>query len=334
VRRVITTALATAAVLLLLLLAGVAALVTTETGLQLVWPRLLALAGPTLSVESVSGRLAGPLRLHGVRYQTDSDTLSADELLLEWQPLALPGGTLQLRQLAGRGVHYRHAGAAPAGDEKPLALPEQIRLPLAIVLQDLRVEEASVALGAGAQAIPIEVLRLAARVEGSRLSVERLELVAPDLQLQGGVTLEAAGAYPVRGEITASAVVPDYAPVEAALHIDGSLAQLGLRLELQPPYAARAELQLERLFDVPQIRATLQLQGTELAAPPCNFRAPSLPPSTPPGRRCGSMRTCVPTGRPIGCSLQRTPVVTASRPARCRPGWPGLCNPMSWCWSR
>lgn len=265
-RRVITTALAFAAVLLLLLLVAVAALVTTETGLQLVWPRLVALAGPALSVESVSGRLAGPLRLQGLRYQTDSDTLSADEVLLEWQPRALPGGTLQVRQLAGRGVHYRHAGEAPAGDGTPPVLPEQIRLPLAIVLQELRVEAASVALGADAQAIPIEVLRLAARIEGSRLSVERLELIAPDLQLQGGVTLEAAGAYPVKGEITASAVVPDYAPVVAALHIDGSLARLGLRLELQPPYAARAGLQLERLFDVPQIRATLQLQDTELAA--------------------------------------------------------------------
>ena len=154
-RRVIATALATAAVLLLLLLVAVAALVTTETGLQLLWPRLLALAGPALSVESVSGRLAGPLRLQGLRYQTDSDTLSADELLLEWQPLALSGGTLQLRRLAGRGVHYRHAGATPAGDGTPLALPEQIRLPLAIVPQELRVEAASVALGADAQAIPI-----------------------------------------------------------------------------------------------------------------------------------------------------------------------------------
>jgi translocation and assembly module TamB len=265
VRRLVTTITA-AVVVLLLLLVAVTALVTTETGLQLAWPRLAALAGPALSVESVSGRLAGPLRLQGVRYQTDSDTLAADEVLLDWDPLALPGGTLQVRKLAGRGVHYRHTGEAPAGRGTPVVLPEHIRLPLAIALQDLLLEDASVAFGSDAQPFRVEVLRLALQADGSRLSVERLELVSPDMQLQGGVTLDATGVYPVQGGISVSAALPDYAPIVADLGIDGSLRQLELSLEVQPPYAASAGLQLGNLFDVVQISGSLQLQATELAA--------------------------------------------------------------------
>ena len=130
--------------LLVLLLGGVAFLLSTETGLQLLWPRLAALAGPALTVESVSGRLGGALHLHGVDYRTDSDTLRADELWLDWNPRALLRGTLKIKRLGGRGVHYRHTPGAPAADETPLALPETIRLPVRIVLEELRVESASV----------------------------------------------------------------------------------------------------------------------------------------------------------------------------------------------
>lgn len=265
-RRAVTRILSAVALLLILLLLAAAALVSTGTGLQLLWSGLSAHTAPALSVDTVEGRLAGSLRLQGVRYRTDQVHFSADELRLEWRPLALLRGTLHVREIAARGVYYRTVGQAPATDEPPAVLPERIELPLAIVLEALSVDEASLALDAEAEALPVDSLRLALRFTDSRLELERLELRAPDLGLDATVTLETAGAYPVTGELTASAGIPDYASLEASARIEGTLQQLGVRLELAPPYAATAELQLTQPFDAPQLRGNVRLQATDLAA--------------------------------------------------------------------
>ena len=93
-RKTLTGVLIGTVLLMLLLLGCAGLLLGTEAGLQFAWPHLVRLAGPALSVESVSGRLSGPLHLQGVGYRTDRDLVRAGELRLDWDPLALAGGVI------------------------------------------------------------------------------------------------------------------------------------------------------------------------------------------------------------------------------------------------
>ncbi len=124
--------------LLLLLLAG--GLLTTEAGLQGSLQFLEQASGGQVRVLGARGRWLGPLQIDRLEIAGGTDLLSSastrpstaiviERLDLMWQPLALLEGQLALSRL--------HLGRLrlPQGDDEPLQLPDDLRLPLGLRLR-------------------------------------------------------------------------------------------------------------------------------------------------------------------------------------------------------
>jgi translocation and assembly module TamB len=135
--------LAVVCLLPLLLLAALG----SEAGLRAALAAAQSLSGGAVQVATLDGSLAsGNLRLRGVLARTALSEYQLDELALRWRPAALWRGRLDIDALE-LGV-LRLRSLAP--DPTPPSLPADLRLPLALHIEHLRLarlEVGSVALG-------------------------------------------------------------------------------------------------------------------------------------------------------------------------------------------
>jgi len=250
-------------VLLVLLLAALGWLVGTEAGLRLVWQQAVRLSAPALSATSVEGRLIGEITVSELRYETDQLVFAAQSLRLDWAPAALLDGLVRVRALAAEGVRYEQR---VAGSDEPLVLPEQIRLPLAIELQDLSIQDLVFIGAPQAEPLSFDVIALAGSYRDSRLEITRLDLRRPDIELAATAVLQTRAEYPLTGDLHWQAMLPDYAPLTAHTRLSGSLQTLQVEQTLAAPYALQAGLTLNAPLTALQLDGSVTLQGSDLAA--------------------------------------------------------------------
>ncbi|SFD00669.1 autotransporter secretion inner membrane protein TamB [Thiohalospira halophila DSM 15071] len=124
------------------------------------------ITGGRLTVEEAEGRLAGPLRLEGVRWEDEAVTAGATGLDLDWRPLDLLVGRVRIHRLHVEDltVTVRGGEPGPTTETPGGALPELPGLPFALELTGTRVAANRLPGLEG----PLH-LRLAARAGGSRL---------------------------------------------------------------------------------------------------------------------------------------------------------------------
>jgi autotransporter translocation and assembly factor TamB len=249
--------------LLVLVLAALGWLAGTEAGLRLLWQQAVRLSEPALSAAAIEGRLAGSIRLADVRYETGQLVFAARSLRFDWSPAALLDGELRIGVLTAEGVRYEQRGA---GSDEPVELPERISLPIAIVVQDLSVRDLVVVNSPQAEPLSIDAIALAGSYRGKRLEITRLDLRRPDLELAATAALQTEADYPLTGDISWKATLPDYAPLTAHTRLSGSLHTLQVEQTLAAPYALQASLTLGALLADLQLDGTLTLQDSELAA--------------------------------------------------------------------
>ncbi|HRD49357.1 MAG TPA: translocation/assembly module TamB domain-containing protein [Candidatus Contendobacter sp.] len=226
------------ALLLTLLAAGFA--ISTETGLR----GLLALAERAapgqLSVGAVSGRLLGPLRVENLRYQDGPLQLALADAEIDWQPNDLLSGKLNVTRLHFNGLDVQ----LPPGDStpstpKPLVLPD-IRLPLAVNVSDLQGRAIRIQLPAAAP-IQFDAINFKARTEADGLSIETLEIRAPQGAIGLSGRLNPVGAYPVQITLDWRLLTPNHGAFSGRGEITGELRD---RLQLTHNITGAATLEL------------------------------------------------------------------------------------------
>ncbi len=117
--------------MLLLVLAPVW-LATTRAGLVTLAQVAERLSGGRLAVEVEGGSLLASPRFAELRY-TDADTrLRVREFALDWDPLALAHGELNVRSLSAASV-----AVSSRSSDAPLQAPQSLALPIALRIERL-----------------------------------------------------------------------------------------------------------------------------------------------------------------------------------------------------
>jgi translocation and assembly module TamB len=181
-------------------------------------------------------------------------------------------GTLTLARLRLERLDVAAAQAESAAEKasaattrrRPIVLPT-VDLPLDLVVQNLLLD--TVHLRIGGRQLFLRRLALSATLRGTRLDLERLQLVAQplEIELSGSVTL--AGDYPLSMRLSARAPLPDMpAPLRLQAALEGSGERLAVTADLQAPVAARAEATLRPLADGMPFELAARWQ--QIALPP------------------------------------------------------------------
>jgi len=251
--------------LLTFALAGMlAAVLGTGPGLRATLALADRAAPGAVVTQSVTGSLAGPLEIRGLAVL--GDLVRIERVAFDWHPAALREGRLHVALLEVEGVRVVPPAAQPAPEPAPgsVALPAlpEIRLPIAIAIDRLRIADVTVVQDG---VPPLEELLLRGRADGSTATLDALRVRAP------GVAVDASGAIGLAADAqTDLALAWSFAPAEGdALagegRIAGSRAALRVEHTLRGPVEAQLDATLEGR-DLRLDRLHVLRSGTALAA--------------------------------------------------------------------
>ncbi|MDZ7750709.1 MAG: translocation/assembly module TamB domain-containing protein [Gammaproteobacteria bacterium] len=247
------------AVVVAILLPFVAAawLVTSETGSHWLLRAAARLAGDhgiEVTFERVEGTLASDLQWHRLGIDAPGLELTVDRLGLAWRPLALLEGRLHITALSATGIRYHlEPGGEPAPPAAPPTLPD-IALPLAIQVDELRVEDLHIA---GEPSRRLELLTLTARLDPEGLTLRDIEIRGEGATVTGELGLATKAPHTLDGGLTATVPIPEAGLLAARLDIAGPALQPILTLRTTAPVEAGVEARLDLTEAEPRFALTL-----------------------------------------------------------------------------
>ncbi|HEX6137131.1 MAG TPA: translocation/assembly module TamB domain-containing protein [Casimicrobiaceae bacterium] len=106
----------------------------SERGLPFVVARIVAQTGGRISVEEPSGSVAGTMRFRRITWHGADATVTADDVVVEWNP-----GALWSRRLSIRGLGARHVDIELKPSSGATQPPTDLQLPLAVDIERLAV---------------------------------------------------------------------------------------------------------------------------------------------------------------------------------------------------
>lgn len=191
-----------AALLLAALLSGLGWLLFTAGGLSWAIDAAERASAGQLRIEGAQGRLLGPISAQTLSIDTGKDRYTARDLRLDWRPLALLSGRLEIGTLSAARVELQVApGTTPA------TLPENLALPLAVRLDALEIGVLELRESPTAEARTLAWnIRAALSSDGQRHRLDSLHLDfdAGNLAAKGTLAAEAPFALQAEAELVTS----------------------------------------------------------------------------------------------------------------------------------
>ncbi|HBH60200.1 MAG TPA: hypothetical protein DDX85_00340, partial [Nitrospiraceae bacterium] len=163
--------------MLLLCTIGGVYLTSTEQGLAWIIAQVQDIVPGQLSITHISGSLSGPLRLTGLNYRSDELAVSVDSMSIDWRPLDLLFLHLHLTDLNASGIRVETGAGTEPAQESP-GLPE-IRLPLAVQVDNLLVRDISIVPSAGSSPLIIKEVMLNADISKDAARIESFSVLTP-----------------------------------------------------------------------------------------------------------------------------------------------------------
>jgi translocation and assembly module TamB len=214
-----------------------------------------------LQVETMAGRLAGPLELQGLSYrQDDGLVFRSERIYLDWQPIELLGMHLQISALSLTETALQLPAGESANAEVGSEPFQGVNLPLALTLSRFISEGFELVQREGDEPLRIETLNLSANTKGDRLLITQFdgEAISTQLSLQGFVELDERLAINIDLSWVHSLEAGPSLAGEGRLQ--GDLQHLELTQQLAHPVKGELRGQLSDLQGTPLWRAELQLQ--------------------------------------------------------------------------
>lgn len=229
----------------LIVLAGAAFLGLTESGFRQLAGIAVEVSGGALAIDGVQGRLAGKWRLDGLRVQAPAADLRCENVVGQWQPLALLQGTVRMVTVHAEGVDVRIKEEAQ-GDFS-LVLPE-ILLPVGVVLDTLALKDVFIHGIAGVELPRFERISLSLAAAKDSVLLKGVEVISSgnSLHLQGSLVLADKWPLDLRGSWRLDE--KDAGPWAADFVIRGVLTDLLAQVDLQSPVKTRVYLSCSDIF--------------------------------------------------------------------------------------
>ena len=231
-----------------LLLCVMLSILGTESGLRFALWQANIWAPDTLTVESVDGKLTGPLDINGLSLTTSAQQLNIDTIAFRWTPSALFKRQLIIDKLAVDGIVVKVGEPSePVEDEPtdPFTLPERLALPASVSLQDIALTNIQIYTSADAESVLIDEVAIDLQYQRESDGLNTNVLMQSEL-LSAELTLNAVARdeYPIDGQINWSANVPELARVDGNTSLSGTINELTIIQSVAKPYAVEANVVL------------------------------------------------------------------------------------------
>jgi translocation and assembly module TamB len=252
----------------LLVLAAGALLVASRSDRLLAWglEQVEAASGGRIRFEDVSGDFAGTPTIGRVRYADESVVVEVRNARLDWTPLLLALGRLEIASLSADEIDVT---VIPS--ETPSTLPTSLALPLVVNVG--KVEVPRVVVRNGDTVTTFEDVRLTYAGDGTQHRVSHLSGRVLGTSLAGEARLGATPPFEILGSLAATRPPPPF-PVQVDAKLGGTLEAIAIDASVQgePFSAAKVSATIAPFADRWLEGAKARVEGLDLAR-----LAPALP---------------------------------------------------------
>lgn len=232
----------------------------SERGLPFIVARIVAQSGGRITVDEPSGSVAGTMRFRRITWRGDDATVTADDVVVDWNPTALWS-----KRVAIRGLGAQHVDIAVKPSTGPAQPPTNLQLPIAIDIDHLAVAELD--WHTGPRSGHISGLEFAYSGDDRAHRIRDLRLVSPDLgKLEGN--LEVGAREPLTIAATAAITGDEVlAGARVTAQLGGTAAQISIAANGTLHDAALTLRAIATPFaEAPFASATAELTGVDAAA--------------------------------------------------------------------
>ena len=236
----------------------------SESGLQWVYRQVQPQLPGTLSLDSISGRLAGLVRLEGVAYEDQDQIIKVQKVEVNWNPWALIKAEIDVSSLILESLEVSLNASQDVTDpEKTDATGPRIQFPLALRLRKAEVN--GIMFKRGDVAYKLDQVGLSARLGSERLEISRIDVKSPDgaISFKGHVDTSSNLAHDIT--MTWQTSLPTAPKVSGRGRVTGDLAATLLTQEVLGPLAFNLSLELRNPLDRPTWQATIDASSFDTA---------------------------------------------------------------------
>lgn len=251
-----TAALAGAAVL------GVLALVAwlaSPAALRFAMDEIAARSGGALRLEGAQGSLLSTLMVRSLAYRDGGLSVVAEDVTLDWSPVALASRTLRVRSLGAQRITI-----TTAGDSGPTSLPSTLALPLIVAVDRAAVGELT--LVSGDRKNVLRRVALGYRGDATAHTIRDASVTTDAGRVSGALTLAATTPFATSGTIELEGS-ERWRELKARVDVAGRLDALDVALSATA-FGAKASgsAQLTPLAPQTLPGASLAVEALDLAA--------------------------------------------------------------------
>lgn len=256
------TGIAVTVALLVSIVGGVAALLSSESGLGWLVQRAIAYAPGELSVRAAHGRLRGPILLEGIVYRTRDAEFKLERAELDWNPWLLLKNEFHITRLMLTQPDY--VVVQPAAAPAEIKLPDVV-LPVNVVIEQLQIEALQVRGKPEQPPLVIDSVMLQADISGSMVEVGHLEVESALFSVQAGGRVQMWGDYPLNLDTRWSMRPPDKASMEGQGRIRGDLKkQITVQQELTAPVNVKIQANISDALKIPRWELNASAQALDI----------------------------------------------------------------------
>lgn len=193
-------------------------LVTTQSGLIWVYQQAENHLPSGLSTSTIEGRLIGPVSISDLDYRFEQGFLKADQVTLDWSPLTLLGGSVDIQGFNVKALEIQ----LPPGEQtaRTVSLPN-IRLPWRVTLDQAVVE--NLTLNRGSEQYRVPKITLKGSALTGKVTVETLAIEGENFGLKLSGTLRPEKDYRHDLSVAWQASLPSAATIQGKGRVTGNL---------------------------------------------------------------------------------------------------------------
>jgi len=216
----------------------------TESGLHWAYQYAEPYLPGQLKMNKLEGQLIGPITVKGLEYEQDGTLIKANQIILEWLPIALLTTTVDISRL-----HIRSLSIALPQTEKtdqPL-VPPGVHLPWRVALKNVVIDGFTV--NQNGKTFDLDQIRLRASSLFSQIDINELSVKTNtfNLNLQG--ELQLSHDYQHKLEMRWQAKLPSSEVVKGNGQLAGNLAMTRVKQRLTAPFQLTLDAELTDLLD-------------------------------------------------------------------------------------